>query len=268
MTTGQLAQKTALITGGLGGIGLATVRLFHAAGAQVAMTVLPGADSEAQQRALLAECPGVLSIDLDLRDPASIDRCLSRADAALGGIDILVNNAAVGTATVAAMSPDPALQDTVMLLINADGTLKMCQGFMARASREPDRVRKLINLSSVGGGIAAFPGFRLSDGMSKAAVAHLTRQLAAETAQTPVDVFAVCPGATDTPMFQASTLAHLSPDARAAFLNSLPKRRLIRPDEVAALILFLASDASTLLHGAVVDASMGLGVRPGLLTEG
>ena len=181
-----------------------------------------------------------------------------------GRIDVLVNNAAVGSATVAAFSDDPETQDSLMLAINADGTLKMCQHFMA-LSGGPGR--KLINISSVGGGITAFPGFRLSDGMSKAAVAFLTRQLAAEAVHTEVDVFAICPGATNTPMFQASTLSKLSPDGLTAFLARLPKGRLIEPSEIAALVHFLASPLSRVLHGAVLDASMGLGSRPGLMSE-
>jgi NAD(P)-dependent dehydrogenase (short-subunit alcohol dehydrogenase family) len=268
VTAPTLAGKTALITGGLGGIGRETARLFHAEGATVAISVLPGADAPGALAEMERACPGLVAVLLDLRDAASITACLAEADARLGGIDILVNNAAVGSATVAGLADGAGPQDSAMLAINADGTLKMCQGFLAQAATDPDRVRKLINLSSVGGGIAAFPGFCLSDGMSKAAIAHLTRQLAAECVHGTVDVFAVCPGATDTPMFEASTLASLSPSGRAAFLDRLPKRRLIGPDEVARLILFLASDVSTLLHGAVIDASMGLGVRPGLLTDG
>ena len=127
--------------------------------------------------------------------------------------------------------------------------------------------KKLINISSVGGGIAAFPGFRLSDGMSKAAVAFLTRQLAAEAVQLNVDIFAICPGATNTPMFEASTLSKMSASEKKDFLKRLPKGRLIEPEEIAGLVHFLASPAARVLHDAVIDASMGLGVRPGLMSE-
>ena len=102
--------------------------------------------------------------------------------------------------------------------------------------------------------------------MSKAAVAHLTRQLAAELVDSPIDVFALCPGATDTPMFRSSTLDPLGTVERDAFVAALPKGRLIDPAEIAQLIVFLASQYSAPLHGAVVDASMGLGVRPGRIT--
>ena len=162
------------------------------------------------------------------------------------------------------LADDPAEQDSLMLAINADGTLKMCQEFLAL----PEGVnRKLINVSSVGGGITAFPGFRLADGMSKAAVAFLTHQLAAETVHQDVDVFAICPGATDTPMLQASTLNKLTAEERAVFCAQLPKKRLIEPEDIASVVHFLATPASRVMHGAIIDASMGLGSRPGLQTE-
>lgn len=97
---------------------------------------------------------------------------------------------------------------------------------------------KLVSISSVGGGMAAFPHFRLADGMSKAAVAFMTRQIAAEHVFTPLDVFAICPGATNTGMFQASTLNAMTDAERAAFIDRLPKQRLIEPPEIAELIAF------------------------------
>lgn len=155
-----------------------------------------------------------------------------------------------------------------MLLINADGTLKMCQQFLAYLKLcEIRSQRKIINVSSVGGAVQIFPGFRLSDGMSKSAVAYLTKQLAAEHVHTMVDIFAICPGATNTPMFRKSTLDKMHESELGVFLNNLPKQRIIEPEEIANIIIFLASEYSTVLHGSVIDASMGLGVRPGLMTE-
>lgn len=259
----DLTGRTALVTGGTGGIGRATVLRLAAHGATVALTYVEGVEDPDVVQASF----GTLAVTvhpLDLRAHGSIRRCLADVRERHSHLDILVNNAAVGSATVAAFSYDADTQDSLMLAINADGTLKMCQQFLAQPGRPG---RKLINISSVGGGITAFPGFRLSDGMSKAAVAFLTRQLAAETAHDETDVFAICPGATNTAMFQASTLSKLSPEEQSAFLARLPKGRLIEPAEIAALVHFLATPASRVLHGAVLDASMGLGSRPGLMSE-
>ena len=103
--------------------------------------------------------------------------------------------------------------------------------------------------------------------MSKAAVSFLTKQLAAEHVYTNIDVFAIAPGATNTGMFQASTLNSMSADEKRDFIAKLPKQRLIEPDEIADLVIFLAAESSTYMHGAIIDASMGLGSRPGLISE-
>lgn len=257
----------ALVTGGWRGIGRAVVERLLSGGWQVAMTYVPGGvEPEADIEAWCRATPGLSALALDLRDSASIRACLAAVRQEFGGLDLLVNNAAVGSATVAMFSADAEEQDALMLSINAAGTLAMCRGFLALPATRPGP-RKLINLSSVGGGIATFPGFSLADGMSKAAIAHLTRQLAAETFQDAVDVFALCPGATDTEMFRQSTLNHMSVAERQAFVAGLPKGRLIQPEELAEVVAFLALPGSTVLHGAVVDASMGLGVRPGLVAE-
>ena len=203
-----LSGAVALVTGGWRGIGRATVEQLRQDGARVAFSYLPGVEPVDEISAFTATDAGLSAHPLDLRDAGSIRACLAGVVAHWGGIDILVNNAAVGTATVAMFSDDPAVQDGLMLQINAAGTLAMCKGFVALPGTQAGR--KVINVSSVGGGIAAFPGFSLSDGMSKAAVAHLTRQLAAEQVRSGIDVFAICPGATNTVMFQQSTLNHLT----------------------------------------------------------
>jgi NAD(P)-dependent dehydrogenase (short-subunit alcohol dehydrogenase family) len=256
----SLTDKVAFVTGGLGGIGRTCIAALVAHGGQ---------ESPSDAQALVAEHPEHLSAHpLDLRSADSIRQCFQQALDRWQRIDILVNNAAVGSATVAAYADTAFEQDSTMLQINADGALKVCQVFLSAAHDTLTTTpRKIINLSSVGGGIQVFPGFRLSDGMSKAAVAFMTRQLAAELTNSLVDVFAICPGATNTPMFQASTLNPMPSAQRNQFMSSLPKARLIDPSEIANLVVFLASEYSTLLHGAVIDASMGLGVRPGIITE-
>lgn len=120
---------------------------------------------------------------------------------------------------------------------------------------------------SVGGGIACFPKFTLSDGMSKCAVAYLAKQLAAENTHTLIDVFCISPGAIETPMFYSSTLKNMSPEERKAFDAAQAKKRLIQPSEIAFWLGELLRDESTLFHGANIDATMGLGTRPGIQTE-
>jgi NAD(P)-dependent dehydrogenase (short-subunit alcohol dehydrogenase family) len=265
----SLRGKIAFVTGGLGGIGRVCVQSLLAHGARVAFTYADGQEPESAALEVVTEHPESLSVHpLDLRYNSSIQTCFKQVLERWGRVDILVNNAAVGSATVAAYGNDRASQDSVMLAINADGTLKMCQAFLeSMQNRVSDHALKIINISSVGGGIQTFPGFQMSDGMSKAAVAFMTRQLAAELTDSSIDVFAICPGATNTGMFQASTLNPMTLEQRAEFIQSMPKGRLIEPEEIANIVVFLASGYSTPLHGAVIDVSMGLGVRPGIITE-
>jgi NAD(P)-dependent dehydrogenase (short-subunit alcohol dehydrogenase family) len=107
-----------------------------------------------------------------------------------------------------------------------------------------------------------------ADGMSKAALAYLGKHLQAQYAEQPIDFFTICPGAVETPMFEASTLSHLDGEARSALIAALPGGRLIAPEEIAKLAVWLCTEEARVLRGAIIDASLGLGVHPGSLTGG
>lgn len=257
-------MRTVLVTGGSNGIGRAAVLRFALGGDRVWFTYRLG---RARADDLLARlrregAADVEAFEFDQGNWDSQKRLLARLP---GSVDVLVNNAAVGSATVSRYAGrDERDLDRAMLTVNALGPLwltgQLLPGMVERG------YGKIVNVASVGGGVAAFPGFRLADGMSKAALAHLTRQLAAELAHSPVDVFALCPGAVRTDMLEASTLGDLAPDDLQELLHRLPGRRLIEPEEIADVIWWLCQEPARVLHGAVIDASMGLGVHPALLT--
>jgi NAD(P)-dependent dehydrogenase (short-subunit alcohol dehydrogenase family) len=261
----------ALITGGSSGIGAALVRRFAAHGWTVSFTYRGGV---ARARALIGEIeadsgsPGtVRAYELDLRSLESVRAFASQAPTP---VDVLINNAGVGTKTVEHLETDPFLQDAAMMQANAVGTLwltRLLLPDMLEAARLAGRPGSLVILSSVGGGITQFPNFRLSDGMSKAALAHLGRQLGAELVHEPMDVYTVCPGGVDTPMFRQSTVDPLDEAGRSALMRALPDGRMIEPEEIAELIHWLCTNQSArVLRGSVLDASLGLGVHPGVLT--
>jgi NAD(P)-dependent dehydrogenase (short-subunit alcohol dehydrogenase family) len=257
----ERTRRHVLVTGGSSGIGSALVRAFADAGYGVTFTYHHG-KAAADDLASELEEHGVRALPLDLADPSSHDQLLA---ALSRPIDVLINNAGLGSKTVSRLANDPREQERLLLHVNATGTLWLTQAVLPSMLDRGSGT--IILISSVGGGITAFPGFRLADGMSKAAIAHLGRQLAAELAPEPIDVFVVCPGATDTPMFHASTLAGMDDDERARFEASLAGGRMIHPREIADLCLYLCTPAGRVLRGAVLDASLGLGVRPGLITE-
>jgi NAD(P)-dependent dehydrogenase (short-subunit alcohol dehydrogenase family) len=263
LTVKDILMRTILITGGSSGIGRACVARFAAGGDRVWFTYRTGRE---RAREIVTELggdtgPEVEAFEFDQGDWASHEQLVNRLP---GPVDVLVNNAAIGSRTVEHQVAGSDMERTAAFLrINAVGPLWLTQQVLP--SMIERGYGKIINIASVGGGIAAFPGFHVADGMSKAALAYLTRHLAAELAHQPVDVFAVCPGAVQTPMLEASTLSGLSAPERRALEARLPGGRLLCPDEVAAVVWWLTGPEAALLHGAVIDASMGLGVHPGLL---
>ncbi|HEV8562741.1 MAG TPA: SDR family NAD(P)-dependent oxidoreductase [Actinophytocola sp.] len=257
-------MRNVLVTGGSSGIGRACVARFATGGDRVWFTYRSGRERAERIVAELADSGAeVEAFEFDQGDLASHRQLVARLPAP---VDVLVNNAAVGSSTVERYIDGGDMACTAAFLqINSVGPLWLTSQVL------PDMLDrgygKIINVASVGGGIAVFPGFHVADGMSKAALAYLTRHLAAELVHEPVDVFAVCPGAVQTAMLEASTLDGLSPPQRHDLESRLPGGRLLQPHEVAAVVYWLASPDAALLHGAVIDASMGLGVHPGLLTQ-
>lgn len=256
------AARRVLITGGSSGIGRAAVQRFAAAGDQVWFTYLSGRDRAARMVAeLRADGRHVHALAFSQGEWDSHQRLLEQLPES---VDVLINNAAVGSSTVQNYAPGPEYcWDTTFFQVNSVGPLWLIRHLL------PGMIErgygKIVNVASVGGGVTQFPGFQIADGMSKAALAYLTRHVAAESVHTPVDVFAICPGAVETPMLEASTLGELTPAQRAALIARLPKRRLLRPEQIADLLWWLCGEQAGVLHGAVIDASMGLGVYPGLL---
>jgi NAD(P)-dependent dehydrogenase (short-subunit alcohol dehydrogenase family) len=263
-----MGRRTVLVTGGSSGIGAAAVERFVRGGDQVWFTYRNGREraEELARRlsTLTTTAAGGAHVQAFAFDQGEWNSHVDLIARLPGPVDVLVNNAAVGSATVADHAgSDEQARDLAMFRINSVGPLwlirQLLPGMLERG------YGKVVNISSVNGGVTQFPGFLLSDGMSKAALAFMTRQLSAELAMSPVDVFAICPGATETSMFEASTLSRLTSGERAQYVAGLPKGRLISPQEVAEVIWWLCGDAGQALHGAVVDASLGLGVHPGLL---
>jgi len=261
----NLRNQVALVTGGSQGIGAATGVTLAEAGASVAITYN---QSESKAMDVLKEIEQRgsrgIALPLDLRDEGSIRSMASQAKDHFGRIDIFVNNAAVGSASVAHYTNHKS-EDRAMVEINTLGALLCVEAVLPVMVEQ--NYGKIINISSVGGGISVFPKFKRSDGMSKAAVAFLSKQIVTDYPHHRIDAFTICPGAVDTRMFRESTLDHLSAQERDALVTSLPMGRLIEPQEIADLILFLCSPQAVICRGAVIDASLGLGVRPGLISE-
>ena len=252
--------KKVLVTGGTSGIGREFVDVFAKNGFEVWFTFF--SDNEKPGEVAQAYPNVATAFKLDLADYASVEALAASLPTVP---DVVIHNAGLGSKTVEKVSDTPHGQAEALIRVNAVGTLWLNNLLLPQMLERGSG--KIILLSSVGGGVTQFPGFNYADGMSKAAIAFLGRTLGADLAQSGVDVFTICPGATNTPMFQASTLNHLNDEGQKKVIASLPKMRLIDPREIAELGYFLTTDAGRVLHGAVLDASMGLGVNPGLLLK-
>jgi len=261
----DLTDRTAIVTGGSRGIGAATALALGEAGASVALTYHHSEEKACEVADRIQHTGSkALVVHLDMQSSKSIERLVTRTMDEFGRVDILVNNAAVGTMSVNHYADSGSLDES-MFGINSIGTLRCAQAVLPIMVDQ--NYGKIINISSVGGGIGVFPYLCPSDAMSKCTVAYLSKHIVSEYPHQRIDAFSICPGAVDTRMFRESTLNHLSPEEREAFIARLPGGRLIEPVEIAKLILFLCSPAATICRGAVIDASLGLGVRPGLVTE-
>jgi len=247
----MLKGKTALITGGASGIGFAAAQLMHANGAHV---VIAGKDADKLDAARRKMGDEVLALHVDVLSRASLVTMASKIKEALGGLDVLFANAGVAYVTPLATTTEDAY-DTLM-----DTNVKSV--FFSVQAVEPilrEGASVILNaawLNQVG-----VPG-RAILSASKAAVRSLARTFSAELLTRRIRVNAVSPGLIDTPILRGVGQSERPGQTDAEFkeylagaAKQIPVGRLGRPEEIAAAVLFLASDASSYMLGSelVVD---------------
>ena len=256
----RLAGKRALVTGGASGIGAATAERFAAEGATVAIADLDGPGTDRQVAAIRTRGGDVVGIVADVGDDASVAAMTERAWEALGGVDILVNNAAIPMiGTVETLAAD-----------DWDRVLDLDLSSIYRASRAawPRFVEAgggtILNTASVAGviGMAGQHGYSAA----KAGVVMLTKCMALDGAAHGIRANCVCPGFVETPMVNDYFDAQDDPAASRAAVNAAhPLGRMGQPDEIAAAFLYLASDDARWVTGTalVIDGGLTAGLPPG-----
>jgi len=250
----RFAGRTAVVCGGGSGIGEATVRAFFAEGASVVVV-----DANGQAASRVAESLGdvqrVSAITLDISDRASVQAAMDGAVARFDHLDVLVNCA--GVRGVAAVIDVDAAQWRRVHAVNLDGTLNTSQAF-ARLALKANRPAAIVNVTSIGG-IMGVPN-RAAYVSSKHAVVGLTREMAIELGKQSIRVNAVAPGMIRTPMTESMFIEQGGTERiRAAHAVG----REGRPEEVAAAILFLASDDASFITGVILPVDGGYSAGKG-----
>jgi len=238
--------KTAIVTGGARGIGLAIARQLAAGGATVVLVDVL-ADVLKEAAAGLAGAKEVLTYAVDVTDEAAVEKMMDEVVEKTGRIDILINNAGI-TRDDLILRMDADEWDLVMK-VNLKGTFLMTK----HASRYMVRQKagRIVNMASVSG-LVGNPG-QANYSASKAGVVGFTRTVARELARKNVCCNAVAPGFIDTEMTQV-----LPEKAKEAALAAIPMKRMGSADEVANVVCFLASDAAAYVTGHVLPVDGGM----------
>jgi len=247
----EFAGRTALITGGASGIGLATARLLAARGARVAVLDRVEPPDE-----------GLHPVIADVSDDIAVRAAVARAGHAIGGLDILVNNAGIGAAGTVEDNDDGEWHR--VLDVNVLGIVRTTRAalpLLRRAAAERGQAA-IVNTCSIAG-IAGLP-LRALYSASKGAVYALTLAMAADHLPEGIRVNCVTPGTADTPW--VGRLLDAAPDPaaeRAALSARQPMGRLVTADEVAAAIAYLASPLAGATTGTALAVDGGMsGLRP------
>jgi 2-hydroxycyclohexanecarboxyl-CoA dehydrogenase len=245
----RLDGKIAFVTGGASGIGAATARRLAAEGARVAIGDL----NEDGARELAGELDG-FACALDVADAASVRGAVSATVQALGDIDVLVNNA--GTDRFAFfVNTDEELWDFV-LGVNLRGVLAVTHAVLP--SMQQRRGGSIVNVASEAGRVGSQGSAVYS--AAKAGVIGFTKAIAREAARYRVRCNAVAPGPIETPLLNAAPLmlGELGERLKQAMVNSTALGRSGEPDEVAAAIVYLASEDASYVTGQTLNVSGGL----------
>lgn len=247
----RLDGRVAVVTGGAKGIGWAIAEALSDAGAKIEIADIDtdaAAEAAGRLRSMDREANGT---QLDITASDAVDRFCDQIADRHGSIDILVNNAGIGKSFL----PAETMKDTDWLStmdVNLNG-LFWCSRAFGRKMLERGS-GTIVNIGSMSGEIVNRPQEQAQYNASKAAVHHLTRSLAAEWGGRGLRVNAVAPTYIETDL--TSHFAE-KPELQRYWIGGTPIGRMGRADEVAAVVLFLASDAASLINGSVVLADGG-----------
>ncbi|MEA2598556.1 MAG: hypothetical protein QOF01_5025 [Thermomicrobiales bacterium] len=254
----RLQNKSALITGAGRGIGRAIAELFAREGARVALISRTASEIEETAAAITAAGGQALSIPADISRPSDVEAFTSQVAKELGGIDILVNNA--GIYEPVSLVETPFETWNRVMQVNLYGAIH-CSREIGRLMVRQGRGGAIVNVSSIHG-VRGVPDSTSYD-VAKGGLNQLTRSLAVELAPHTIRVNAVAPGFINTAMAVVDGQSeHESDDFKTNYVarRKIPLARPAAPSEVAAAVLFLASDDASYITGHILAVDGGLSV--------
>ena len=255
----DLAGRVALVTGASSGLGEQFARTLAKAGAGVVLAARRVDRLKTLRAEIEAEGGDAHVVTLDVTHHDSIQAAVARAETEMGAIDILVNNSGVGSSQkLTEVSPDDFDH---LVGTNTRGAFFVAQAvakrMIARSKGEAPGTYtggRIVNIASVaglraGGGIATY-------GMSKAALIHLTKSMALEWGRFGINVNALCPGYIDTEINHHQWQT----EAGQKLVQTLPRKRVGKPQDLDAVLMLLCSNESHFVNGAVIQADDGFSV--------
>lgn len=246
----DLSDKVAIVTGGSRGIGLAAATTLAAAGARVVIASRKPEPLDQAAAQIREQTGGVaLAVPAHTGDDEAVARVVERAVSEFGGVDILVNNAATNPHFGPLLSAQDSHWDKTWD-VNVKGYFRMARACVPQMNKRGGG--RIINIASVA-------GRRVQPGMgiycvSKAAVVMLTQVLAVELAEQKINVNALTPGFVKT---KFSSAIWGNEAISKAVLAAIPQHRMAQPEEIANMILFLASNESSFVTGSILDIDGG-----------
>ena len=244
----RLANERAVVTGGASGFGEGIARRFVAEGARVAIADL----DEAKSRALADELGGAcIAVRTDVADGQSVEALFAAVNVAFGGVDIIVNNAGMGTKPAPLESMDEARFERLMA-VNTRSVFHTAR--CGVPAMKAARHGAILNIASTGG-VSPRPNLAWYNA-SKGWMIAATRAMAVELAPFGVRVNAINPVAGETPML-ATFMGEDTPEVRAKFLASIPIGRFSTPADIAAAAVYLCSQEASMVTGVAMEVDGG-----------
>jgi 3-oxoacyl-[acyl-carrier protein] reductase len=240
----DLTGKGALVTGASGGIGWAIAEALHAQGANVAIS---GTRAEKLNELAARLGSRVHVLPCDLRDRAAVTKLAEDAEKDLGQVDILVNNAGITHDNLFMRMKDEEWDDVIA--VNLTSVFVLTRGVLRGMMRR--RAGRIVNIASISG-VLGNPG-QGNYAASKAGLVGMTKSLAREVSSRGITANCIAPGFIQTPMTDA-----LTPKQVEAIAAAIPAAKFGKPEDVAAVVVFLASDEAGYVTGETVHVNGGM----------